>query len=198
MKAHGVPVDRHNEWITPNGELPAIRATWFPGEQSGRLDVEVLIEEGRLVEECFAGIQGEQSAKQDAIENFCTNSLHVLLAALWGLNDTEQVTTEIWTIGKQRYTAYIGNFGTRGTIEAKPEVPEQLFETIERTIKREQLNQDYHWVRNFFCDIKGEPTYESLLDSEPWESGISALASLGWKKSNGYYSVRNFLVLKRN
>jgi Family of unknown function (DUF6348) len=56
LTRHGLDCVREQEWIVPNGQLPAISAQWHPRKTSGRLDVQVLIERGRIIEECFAGI----------------------------------------------------------------------------------------------------------------------------------------------
>jgi len=196
MDAHDVQYQIKNEWVVPFGRLPAVRATWYPSEHNGVLEVDVLLEDKRIINECFAGIGSEEEGIKDAIQNFCVNSFHVLLAAFWQLNDAEQVTTEEWKIQNKPYTVYIGNFGTRGSAEASPEIPESLFKTIEKTIKNESIDQQINWFRCFFCDVSGDHTFEALKNNEVWEAGLNAMKTLSWKKSEGYYSVRNFLVLK--
>jgi Family of unknown function (DUF6348) len=198
MKAHDVPFHVENEWIVPFSKLPAIRATWYPRESSGLLEVNVLLEDERIINECFAGIGSGSEGIRDALQNFCVNSFHVLLASLWSLDDPDQVMTEHWNLAGKKYTAYIGNFGTRGSNEVDAQIPQGLFETIEKAIKSESLNNDLSWFRCFFCDVSGEQTFEALKNNEVWESGVEALKSLLWVKTNGYYSVRNFLVLRKN
>ena len=196
--AHEVPFHVENEWIVPLGKLPAIRATWFPREDSGLLEVEVLLEDDRIINECFAGIGSALEGINDALQNFCVNSFHVMLASLWDLNDPDQVTTESWSFEGKEYTAFIGNFGTRGSAETNAEIPDKLFEKIEKTIRRETLKDKLSWFRCFFCDVSGKQTFEALKNNESWESGVAALKSLPWIKTNGYYSVRNFLVVREN
>jgi Family of unknown function (DUF6348) len=55
LSRHGLVGAREQDWIVPNGQLPAIRALWHPRETSGRLNVHVLLEKGRVLEESFAG-----------------------------------------------------------------------------------------------------------------------------------------------
>lgn len=196
LGAHDVPYHIKDEWIVPYGRLPAIRATWFPREHNGVLEVEILLESEKIINECFAGIGVGNEGITDALQNFCVNSLHVLLAAFWERNYPEQVTTEVWSIYSKPYTVYIGNFGTRGSDGISPEIPHDLFETIEHTIKNEPLNEEIYWFRSFFCNLSGEQTFEALKNNDIWESGLRSLKSLTWKRSEGYYSVRNFLVLK--
>lgn len=198
MAAHDVPFHLENEWIVPSGKLPAIRATWYPRESSGRLNVDVLLEDQRIITECFAGIGSGREGINDALENFCVNSFHVLLASLWGFDDPGQVITECWDLEGGKYTAFVGNFGTRGSKEVNAVIPEGLFEAIEKAIKNEPIEKDLSWFRCFFCDVFGEQTFEALKNNEVWEAGVSALKSLPWEKTKGYYSVRNFLILQKN
>jgi hypothetical protein len=196
FERHGIECTTHNDWIVPNAKLPAIRASWFPGPLSGRLDVHAFIREGITIEECFAGLGEGAVGLRDALTNFTVNSFHVLLAALWNQNDETQVTTEDWSIGGRQYTAFIGNFGTRGSKGIIADVPADLFAQVERVIKLDSLTGDLHWFRFFFCNVAGQRTFEALKDNETWDSGMRCLEGLQWADSVGYYSVRLFVVLR--
>jgi Family of unknown function (DUF6348) len=196
LSRHGLDGAREQEWIVPNGQLPAIRALWHPRETSGRLNVQVLLEKGRVLEESFAGRGTGRSGFADAMNNFMLNSLHVLLAALWGIKDDEQVLIEKWEIGGKQFTAYIGNFGRRASEPIKVPVPKDLFETIQSLICHEFLPGGIHWFRFFFAAVAGQHTYEALKNNEPWETGLAGLKGIVWPETAGYYSVRNFIVLR--
>ena len=196
FERHGIECTTHNDWIVPNSELPAIRATWFPGPSSGRLDVQAFVRDGTTIEECFAGIGEGEVGLHDALTNFTMNSFHVLLAALWNQNDETQVTTEYWNIDGRQYTAFIGNFGTRGSKGVVADVPTDLFSRVESVIKLDSLMDDLHWFRFFFCNVAGQRTFEALKDNETWDSGMRCLEGVQWADSMGYYSVRLFVVLR--
>ena len=49
MGNHGVPYHTENEWVVPFGNLPAIRAIWYPREHNGLLEVDVLLEDKRII-----------------------------------------------------------------------------------------------------------------------------------------------------
>lgn len=200
LKSHGVDISTEEDWFIPNQSLPAIRCIWHasPNNKSGRLDVQILIEDNLVLEECFAGIGSGKDGFLDGLQNFSVNSLHVMLAAFWGVNDPEQVETEVWDIGDAKYTAYIGNFGTRGTNGVHPGVPSETFSKIESAIKVTQLKEKTHWFRAFFCNIGDEKKYEALIDNAHWLEGEAALNNIEWPKSGDYYSVRNFLILQKN
>ena len=196
FEEHGIECTTHNDWVLPNSELPALRATWFPGSSNGRLDVQAFVREGVTIEERFAGIGEDEVGLNDALTNFTVNSFHVLLAALWNQNDKTQVTTEDWSIGEKRYTAFIGNFGTRGSEGVTADIPADLFSQVENVIKLDSLMGDLHWFRFFFCNVAGQRTFEALKDNETWESGVRCLEGVQWADSMGYYSVRLFVVLQ--
>ena len=149
-----------------------------------------------MIEECSAGIGEGAVGLHDALTNFTVNSFHVLLAALWNQNDETQVTTEDWSIGERQYTAFIGNFGTRGSEGVIADIPADLFVQVERAIKLDSLMGDLHWFRFFFCNVAGDRTFEALMDNETWDSGTRCLEGIQWADSMGYYSVRLFVVLR--
>jgi len=196
LRRHGLDCAREKEWIVPNGQLPAIRAKWHPRVTTGQLDVQVLLEKGRIIEESFIGIGTGAPGLADALKNFMINSLHVLLSSLWDIKDDQQVLSEKWQVGGRQFAAYIGNFGRRASRGMRVEVPKDLFETIENRIRHEHLSGDVHWFRAFFCNTAGEHTYEALKDNVPWEAGLAGLKTIAWPQFDGYYSVRIFIVLR--
>ena len=196
LTRHGLKCAMEEQWVVPNNQLPAIRALWHPRETSGRLDVQVLMEKGLLLEECFAGIGTGHAAFADALNNFMVNSLHVLLSSLWGITDEEQVLSEQWNVLGRQFTATIGNVGIRTSAGVQVVPPKGLFEAIQTQICHETLPAGTHWFRTFFCNYAGQHTYEALRDNEPWEGGITLLKRMPWPETDGYYSFRNFIVLR--
>ncbi|MGS1079838.1 DUF6348 family protein [Pseudoxanthomonas beigongshangi] len=194
--AHRIAYVTHGDWIAPDGELPAMRAVWHPGEATGRLDVQVVLPDKTVVEENFAGLGEGEDGLNDGMANFTRNSFHVFLSALWGWRDEKQVTVETWSFGDRDYAAHIGNFGTRGSAGMQPSIPEDLFARLEATIRAESPTGHTHWFRFFFCNLNGKFTVEALRDNEPWGAGEHALKSADWPAQDGYYSVRLFLMLR--
>ena len=197
LEAHGIQCGRHDEWVTPNWELPALRGQWHPRENLGRLDIQVLVKPGLTIEESFAGVGPLDEGFKSALENFSVNSLHVLLSALWNHDDRSQVNIEHWSVAGLPFTAVVGNLGMRGssTVGA-PAPPAGLFNTLHQAICDESLTPELHWFRFFFANHGGEHMFESLRDNEPWSPGIDALKSLAWAPTDGFYSARLLLILK--
>ena len=193
---HGLHCAMEQDWVVPNGELPAIRASWHPGAAAGRLDVQVLLSKGRVIEECFAGIGTGQPAFADAFNNFMINSLHVLLSSLWEVSDDKRIVREQWNVSGREFTASIGNIGARMSAGLQVTCPDGLIEVVQSRICEEDLHGDTHWFRVFFCSIAGKHTYEALKDNEPWEAGVAALQGMAWPQTEAYYSFRNFIMLR--
>jgi hypothetical protein len=197
FQAHDIPFHTENEWVVPYGELPAIRSTWFQKEASGVFEVEVLLDAGRIINECFSGIGVDKEGILSGLENFCVNSFHVFVSAFWNKHDPDQVEIEDWLIEGATYKAYIGNLGTRATKGIEPVIPEGLIESLKKTIKSETIEFEVSWYRVFFGSVSGDFTFEALKENEAWEKGISMLRDQPWEKLEGYYSVRNFILLRK-
>lgn len=196
LTAREVVFDQEGEWLIPYGELPAIRTTWFAGENSGRLDIEVLLQDNRIIHESFGGLGQGEAGTQDAMNSFVLNAFPVLLAAFWKKNDPEQVTSKELLASGKLYNAYIGGISFRGSVEADAGIPENFAELIETAIRNETTLLGTHWFRSFFCNVAEQHTVEALANNEPWTGGINTLNKLDWEKSPGYYSVRQFIVLR--
>ena len=196
FERHELPSTVHDGWVLPNSELPAVRATWHAGETHGRLDVQVLVRDGLVIEECFAGIGAGDIGLADGLQNFTINSFHTLLSALWLRHDPEQVETETWCVAGRQFSAFNGNIGTRSSTGVTPSIPAGMMRVLEAAIRGEPLEQDLHWFRFYVGQMNGEFSFEALKDNEPWPAGVSALASCGWAPRDGFYSARLFIVLR--
>ena len=196
FKGHDLPASVHNEWVVPNGELPGIRGSWWPGETHGRLDVDVLVRDDVLIEERFGGFGAGDAGLADGFKNFTINSFHVLLSALWSQHDPEQVEIESWSVMGRQFRAFIGNVGTRSSSDVKFSLPMALMPKLAAVIQCAPLDQDLHWFRFYAANINGEFTFEALKDNEPWPAGLTTLASCGWEPSSSFYSARLFMVLR--
>ena len=198
LEAHGLDCQRHEDWIAPNGQLPAMRGHWSPREKAGRLDIEVAIDADTVIQESFAGMVTTHSADplHDALDNFTINSFHVLLSALWRRDDPEQVTNETWQIGDTSFAVCIGNFGQRGSTSEPPNPPDGLFQAVELAIRTTPLTPRLHWFRFYVGQFKDNAIFEALHDNEPWPAGVETLKALKWPPTVDFYSVRLFLMMK--
>jgi hypothetical protein len=196
FQRHGLVSTVHDDWVLPRAELPAIRGIWHPSETHGQLDMQVLVRNGVIIEECFAGIGAGDAGLTDGLQNFTINSFHPLLSALWSLHDPEQVEIQKWTAGGRAFSAFIGNVGTRSSMGVTPSIPADMMPILEAAIRSESLEHELHWFRFYVANVKGEFTFEALKNNEPWPAGVRALASCGWPPCEAFYSARLFMVLR--
>jgi len=200
FQAHNIPCTVEDSWVFPYSQQPAIRGIWHPPLKTatGRLDIEILLADGRTLIEHFAGLGEGNNAIMDGFQNFILGSFPVLLASLYGRNDSEQVITDRWCLEGADWIVYAGNFSRRASNGLDIPVPKSAFASIQAAIKSTPLSSDLHWFRTFYCQISSQQIFEALVDNEPWQQGEAALKSIPWEQQEGYYSVRNFLVLSQN
>ena len=199
MKAHGVALDRHEGWLITGGGYPALRGAWHPqigNQPTGRLDIQVVLDSERVIDECFAGVGDGQARYVDAMQNFSLGSLHVMRSALWGSRH-EKVLTENWQSPTADWRAHVGEFVSRCLGPDEISFPANLLDILQNALMQADLQPGVHWLRTFYSNTGGgESLVEVLLDNRKWQSGEAAVAKAGWPSSNYYYSLRNFLILE--
>ncbi|WP_179377394.1 DUF6348 family protein [Winogradskyella wichelsiae] len=168
----------------------------YPESYSSRLDMKIQLVDDRVIYESFGDIgKSKLIASQQNLLNFTKNDFHVILNAFNDSTD-EQITIEEWTIGNSKYKVFIGNYGIKSSDEFN--IPEKTFEKIEELVKSQNLQNNTHWVRFFYCNLNGEPfETEFLIDNELYTNGITEMEKLDWEKLDKYYSVRNFMILRK-
>lgn len=202
--AHGLKPSRRDEWVVTGGDFPAMRGEIHNHREavnghSVMLQIDVALGGDQVIQECFAGIgASKRDAIKNALENFSQNSLHVFLAALWDCAEPSQVSIEDWGIGDQSWKVAIGNFGIRSFHKRPVEIADGAFALIERLVRALDLNGEIFWVRTFFCNLNAtDRVSEALLNNDMWKEAQDAIMSLPWAPSEDYYSVRNFMILRR-
>lgn len=194
ITSHGLECATEDEWVLPYGELPAIRASWYPQETLGRLSIDVLVEAGVLINESFAGLGEGEKGLADAWANFMRNSLHVFLSAFWDQTDEEQVQRADITVAGQTHRLYLGNIGVRTSAGVEVSPPPMLFDLIQRTLEQQTSASRVTACRVLYVNVKGEPTYEALLNNQPWPQALEALQQAQWPETEGFYSFRHFAL----
>jgi uncharacterized protein DUF6348 len=188
-----VELEPDEDWLLTDGDFPAIRASWHEGKsagESGRLDIDVVLDEERQIELSYAG---NAPGGGDALERFSRSDLPVLLAACWYVTDERKLDLAQWEIGVRSWDAFIGRCTVDGADIA---MPDTAWPAITDALRNESLAPRMHWVRLFLRHaVGGAPAIETLLDNEPWPAGDRALAALDWPASTQAYSVRGLLVL---
>ncbi len=171
-------------WLMTDGDFPAVRASWHPGSagQPGRLDIDVVLDEDRHIEESFAGYGEGDAAARQALGAFEEQALHPLLAACWYVTDDRQMQIDSWDIGIRTWDVFHGRTGSRGQFD----VPEDARRALADAIRRQSLTPQLHWVRVFYVRADdGSVNAEATLDNAPWAEGTAALTSVAWPAQTG-------------
>ena len=201
FKTHGFESEEHDGWIIPKGSDYAMKGYWYPTatETTGQLTIEVFINSEMIMVESFAGLgESEQEKLKNAFSSFIHHDFTVLLLSIWN-RDSSSIIKEHWKIGDKSYEVYIGNQGVINYDKAYSlEVPKSYKEQVKTLISDESLDKAFHWCTFFYANLNGlDSASEVLKDNVKWIKAESVLSSLSWKRSNHYYAVRQFVVLKK-
>ena len=201
FKIHGFKTEEHDGWIIPEGSDYAMKGYWYPEatEQVGQLTVELFVNSELIMVESFAGMgEGEHDRLKSAFSSFMHHSFHVFLFAIWGV-ESKEVQKENWSVDSDSYVAYIGHQGIMNyDKENSLEVPSSYSSKVKALISSENLENEFHWFTLFYANLNGLDTHAEILkDNIKWNAGEKSLKSLDWKRSNHYYSARQFIVLKK-
>jgi hypothetical protein len=201
IESHNYKVKKTDDGLVVDFDEKIILNSIITQKKSGdsyisRLDININFPSGKFIQESFGdfGIDKDTVRLQN-LKNFIDSDFHVILSALNKKSD-ERVTIEKWAINKNIYEANIGNFIIKSSESF--DIPENLFETISEIIKNKDLNDDYHAIRFFYANSSNESlAIELLIDNQLKIDSIEKIETLDWDRKESYYTIRNFIVLKK-
>lgn len=201
FRTHGFESEEYEGWIIPKGSDYAMKGYWYPTatETTGQLTIEIFINSEMIIVESFSGIgESEQEKLKNAFSSFVHHDFSVLLLSIW-LKESTDIKEEIWTVGEQRYKAYLGNQGVINYDKEKIlEIPTSYAEEVKSLLLAEPLDKEFHWCTFFYANLNGlDSSAEVLKDNIKWMAGERSIKALSWKRSNHYYAVRQFVILKK-
>lgn len=167
------------------------------GEMTVQLDVRFEVAPGRYLIESCAGIgESREEAVEEAFRNFASYSMHVLIKAFLR-PEYDEVLQETWTIGGRERPVTIGYAVLRGRPPGEDEEILSWYETLEQRIRSLDLGPESHWVRIYYAQAENETlACEVLLDNLPWPEMQAELAAYAWPPGQGFYSVRQLLIVE--
>ncbi len=201
LEAHDIPVkETGREWLLANDQVYmgcGVDDSLFERQGIVQMDVYIPLAGKRELIESFAGVgTSVESAAVNALENFSTNSLHVLLHTFFGVPDMP-VTVEEWTIKEKPWRAIIGDYGTRNFDDHAEQLLPALWEAVKNTIVHVPLPTDdaLHWGRIFYAGAEGKAlSCEALIDNQPAPTLAQVLQHMPWPQKEEFVSVRRFFI----
>lgn len=201
LRGHHLNAETYEDWVLVDSNLPGLRGSYIKKEDSriNMLDVafELRLNSGRSIWERYAGWgESEDQAVGQALFKFCTGAFHVFLSAYWNHHETDQVEIEHWTIQGEPWDAYTGAMIWHASDGQKAGLPTNFMPVVQNTISSTTLPPEDHWLSFYGANNKGELTMEARLDNEIWPELNEKLAKLDWPPAEGFYSQRNFILLR--
>lgn len=202
LKNHDIPFEQSEEGLWVEGlatfEIMAYVAyREYNDNIASRLDVVMRVGEDEIIESFGDVATNLEEAIDRNMENFLMNTFHVLMKAFYDETD-EHAEAETWNINGTNWRVYIGNITHKNQSGESDLIPEGFFDTVESIIKESTLNEDLHWFRTFYCHQDHEElSSEFMRDNELYDKGVQAISNLPWKSTDGFYTLRQFTLLKR-
>lgn len=74
--------------------------------------------------------------------------------------------------------------------------PNDYLSTVQIAISALPLEAEDHWLSFYGANLKGDLTIDARLDNQTWPELNEQLAALDWPPTDGFYSTRNFILLR--
>jgi hypothetical protein len=136
-------------------------------------------------------------ARANSLENFTLSCLYPFLTCLLDI-PLRDLEVQTWLVNGQAYQVYWGDYVVKSIDGIVSDLPPSLLSRMKSLIRNLPLENDYHWISWFAGFPKGQlDTTGFLLDNNVLEEGEHILKTTPWSLAKGYYSIRNFLLLKK-
>jgi hypothetical protein len=145
-----------------------------------------------IADRCAAVGDTIQVAGQDGLQAFCSGIFHVLLAAVWGVLEREQVDHEVRVVGGRSWDIYFGPCTLRSMTDTEPLVlPAELMSLVPKQLDRTLTDTRVHTTRLYLAVLNGEVTVEAMVDDAPSEAMAQVFRSAAWVlPKKGFASIR--------
>lgn len=201
LTAHGLNAQTTNGWTYVDGDFPLLSAYCRPSGSSSanmhQLDFELKLSADRTIVESYAGWgKDENAAIGQGLFKFCSGAFHVFLSAFWNHHEPDQVEIERWTIGGQPWDAYTSALISNMSDGQTAGVPDDYVEILRQAVSVLPLDRRDHWISIYFGLVGGEATIDGRLDNDPSPELTEAVRSMAWPPAEGFYSQRQFILLR--
>lgn len=207
LEQFDMKLNKIEDYYFVDGLFPGVAAQAFEMERFEdsvvvQVDIHVLLPEQSFVESFVGHAQTVEEAVAQAFEQFEINVLHTLIMAFWDKAKRVEngIGTEIWEINGHRWQAVISNYGYRGD-EPLDEVlddSDSMFTEVQNAIHALPLEKDIYAIRSVYTNVgDGRKVAEVLINNEEFPELEEAISKLAWKTTEGYYTVRNFVLVMK-
>lgn len=180
-------------------ELDRWANLWMHQREGGHYLVEIRATASgdvTIADTCAAVGPTFEAAREDGLRSFCSGTFHVLLAALWGVLELDQLDHEVRVVNQKAWDVYSGPCTLRGSVGVDPLVlPRELVELIPLQIEQRLVDSRVHAVRLYLAVLNGSVTVEALVDNEADTALAEVFAGAQWQlPETGFASLRWFIA----
>lgn len=157
---------------------------------------------GKYMKEHLAGWADEQAqAVMDAQRNFVGCVFHVWVAALLG-KANNYAHEYIWKINGTERKVFVGDpcgrYQKSGKADSDVTLDTSWQNAWHEAVCKLPLSEDLHWASLCYVQHAGNViACDALLDSEACEPLKQKLLAFDWPVREGFYSVRQFMIIQR-
>jgi hypothetical protein len=204
VATHGLPIARHPHHLSVDNDRLLLKAgAMLQPSPHGRTVITLQLQahavelRGKPVVETFAGAgSSRDEAVADAFGKLVTGSLHTLLEALTSHRCTEgQDNIARWARKDSAWQVFSGPTLAQhhDGLTLGDAYPAFLAALSRRFL--EMAPPGPHWIRVFVACYNGQlQGSDVLLDNEPWEDAERLLRAQPWATTQGFQSMRQFLL----
>lgn len=198
LTGHGVPATLRDEAVYLT-DLNQWANLWIsrPAGGSALLEVRATTQGQRVLWDVCAAVGTTQEQERlDGIRAFCQGSFHVLLAALWGVLERDQVEHEVRRVAGTEWDVFLGPCVLRNSdgVDALV-IPSTLVDDVLRVLELRLHDREVHTARLFVASVNGTVTVEGILDEGAVPELEAVVREAGWSfPVSGYASARWFLA----
>jgi hypothetical protein len=197
LKGHGVAAERAGHQVSlPGGGTASLRM--YRPESVWMMEFRAEVD-GVVLEDRWAAMGAEiDAAYRDGLDSFCRCGFHVLLAALWGVLERDQVEHVLHLGELDGWDLYLGPAVQRAANAPALQPPVELYERVMTSLHAALEPGQAHLLRVYVATLNGEVVVEVLLDDEEHPELWKAVAESDWQlPATGFASLRWVVVARR-
>ncbi len=201
LHGHAVEAEIRDDMVyLPSVDRWANLWMWRTDSGTFLMEVRATGEGAEVVADRWAALGDDpKSATRDGLESFCRCGFHVVLAALWGVLETDQVDHEVRQVGGHAWDLYLGPYTGRASVgNARLDAPPALVDRVLEALDGHLGTGSTHAMRVFVAVVNGAVTVEGLVDDEVSPAVEAAVAAADWTfPASGFASLRWFVMARR-